>query len=41
MEVPTVGSTGMKRCEGDYFALERITKGVEAEHRGKFKEVAL
>ena len=31
----------MKRCEGDYLALERITKGLGTEHTGKFREVAL
>jgi len=41
VEVPTVESIGMKRCEGDYLALERITKGVGAEHTGKFREAAL
>ena len=41
MEVIRVGSTGMKRCEEDYLALEIITKGVGAEHREKFGEAAL
>lgn len=41
MEVIRMGSTGMKRCEEDYLALEIITKGVGAEHREKFGEAAL
>jgi hypothetical protein len=41
MEVTRMWSTGMKRCEGDYLALERITKGVWAEHTEKFREAAL
>jgi len=40
-KVTRMGSTGMKRCEGDYLALERITKGLGTEHTGKFREVAL
>jgi len=41
MEVTRMGSTGMKRWEGDYLDLERITKGVGTEHTGKFRETAL
>jgi hypothetical protein len=40
-EVTRMERTGMMRCDGDYLALERLTKGVEVEHTGKLREAAL
>jgi hypothetical protein len=40
-EVTRIESTGIKRCDGDYLALERLKRGVGVEHTGKLRETAL
>lgn len=40
-EVTRMESTGMKRCDGDYLALERLKTGVGVEHTQKLQQTAL